>query len=84
MAYAAPRDRGLYDFSDGRDGAVLEHFGAMGIHAAKAKEWRVDPRPHHPPLCTPDRGNLYVWVCTDHVLKVPKDIAERILVLGVP
>lgn len=84
IAAATPRDRGLYDFTDGRDKAVLEYFRSLGISPAGPKEWRVDPEPNHPPLFRTDRDNLYVWICTDHVLKVPKGIAEKALVLGAP
>lgn len=84
VASRAPRDRGLYDFTDARERLVLEHFQSMGIHAASDAEWKVDPRPNHPPLFKPDKENLYIWICTDHILKVPKSAAEKILVLGLP
>lgn len=84
IAGAAPRSLGLYDFSDGRDEVVLRHFGDMGLARVSEDEWSIDPMPNHPPLFRSDRKNLYVWICTDHVLKVPKEVAERALVLGMP
>lgn len=82
IAEVAPRNLGLYDFSDGRDKLVLAYFERMGLE--RTDEWKIDPEPNHPPLFRSDRKNLYVWVCTDHVLKVPKEIAEKALVLGLP
>ena len=84
IAVAAPRSLGLYDFSDGRDEVVLNHFKRMGLNRVSSNEWQIDPEPNHPPLFRSDRKNLYVWICTDHVLKVPKEIAEKALVLGLP
>jgi hypothetical protein len=83
IAGAAPRSLGLYDFSDGRDRVVLDYFERnMGLK--RADGWKIDPEPNHPPLFRSDRKNLYVWICTDHILKVPKEVAEKALVLGLP
>lgn len=84
IALVSPKGLGLYDFANGMDERVLAHFEKMGLKKATSNEWRIEHEPHHPPLFRPDRKNLYIWICTDHVLKVPKEIAEKILVMGVP
>jgi len=74
----------LHAYTDERDRRLPGYFEGIGFCSSNASEWVYDPSYHHPPLFKASRKHLFFLICTQHVLKVEKGLAEKMLVLGVP
>lgn len=78
------RSAGLLRYMGDRDSRIPDYFEALGFNRARADEWCFDPSYNHPPLFKPGRSHLFFLVCNQVVLKVHKDKAAKMLVLGLP
>lgn len=76
--------RGVDNYMRGRDCRISAHFAPLGFVVAKPHEWVYDRSHNHPALFKPGRNHLFFLVCTQHVLKVEKELAAKMLVLGIP
>lgn len=76
--------RGLDSYTRKRDLEIPAHFESLGFTRARADEWIFDPTHNHPALFKPRGAYLFFLVCTQDVMKVDKDLASKILVLGLP
>ena len=74
----------LHDYTDKRDRKIPRYFEGLGFRRATAEEWHYDPSYNHPALFRPGRSHLYFLIPTQAVMRIHKDIATKILVLGIP
>lgn len=72
----------LIDFRFQRDRLTLEYFEKVGFR--RVYQWEMDRTPHHPRLFKASKTHLFFLVTTNHVMGVKKNVAEKILVLGLP
>lgn len=72
----------MIEFRSRRDLMILSYFEKVGFQ--RTFKWESDNTPHHPQLFKPNRTHLFFLVATNHVVKVEKVMAEKILVLGLP
>lgn len=75
---------GINNYVRERDLRLPRYFTDIGFEIADAEEWSVDLASHHPSLFRPKGKCLYFIIPTQHILKVKKDLAAKILVLGMP
>lgn len=75
---------GLRNYVRERDMRLPGYFKDIGFEIADAEEWSVDLASHHPSLFQPKGKYLYFIVPTQHILKLRKDLAAKLLVLGFP
>lgn len=76
--------RGLHEYATRRDQAIPSYFEGIGFRRAFADEWVFDPSHNHPALFKPRGGYLFFLICNQVVMKIEKDKAAKILVLGLP
>lgn len=74
----------LREYTDRRDKALPLYFEGLGFRRATAEEWHYDPSYNHPTLFKPGRSHLCFLICNQVVLKIHKDRAAKMLVLGLP
>lgn len=74
----------LGEYTGKRDRTIPLYFEGLGFKRALADEWRYDPGHNHPALFKPERSHLCFLICNQVVLKVHKDKAAKMLVLGLP
>lgn len=75
---------GLDDYMIERDRLILHHFALLGFCLAGPNEWKYERDYDHPAMFRPNRRHLLVLICTQHILRVEKELAEKILVIGLP
>lgn len=75
---------GAFRYMGERDKRIPEYFEGIGFKRATASEWCYDASYNHPALFKPGRSHLCFLICNQMVLKVHKDKAAKILVLGLP
>jgi hypothetical protein len=75
---------GLNNYVRERDLRLPGYFEEIGFELAVAEEWSVDLASNHPSLFRPKGKYLYFIIPTQHILKVKKDLAAKLLVLGLP
>lgn len=76
--------RSLEVYMDLRDAEIPEYFKGLGFIRANADEWVYDPTYNHPPLFKARGAFLFVVICNQMVMKIEKEKAEKILILGLP
>ena len=76
--------RSLDVYTDERDRRIPAYFEGLGFRRATADEWVYDPSYNHPPLFKARGAFLFVIICNQMVMKIEKEKAENILVLGMP
>lgn len=74
----------LGEYTGKRDQAIPLYFEGIGFRRAFADEWVFDPTHNHPALFKPRGGCLFFVVCNQVVMKIDKDKAAKMLVLGLP
>ena len=74
----------LHQYTDERDRKIPGYFEGLGFRRATASEWVYDPCYNHPALFKPGRSHLYVLIPTQDVMRIHKDKAAKMLVLGIP
>lgn len=74
----------LHDYTDQRDRKIPGYFEGLGFRRATAEEWHYDPSYNHPALFKPGRSHLYFLICNQAVMRIHKDKAAKMLVLGLP
>lgn len=78
------RANNLDDFQAERNRLQTEYFEKVGFKRSLSKEWKLDGTPHHPQLFLPSRTHLFFVITTHYVMKVPKCLAKKMIVLGLP
>lgn len=78
------RSVGLLRYMGERDSRIPEYFEGLGFSRARADEWCFDPTHNHPPLFKARGAFLFVLICNQVVMKIEKEKAAKILVLGLP
>lgn len=76
--------RNLREYTGKRDHALPLYFEGVGFRRATAEEWKYDPSYNHPALFKPGRSHLYFLICNQMVMRIHKDRAAKMLVLGLP
>lgn len=76
------RSVSVKDYTKKRDAIIPEYFGGLGFERVTAEEWQYDPTYSHPAQFVPKEGKLFFLVCNQMVLKIDKDLAAKLLVLG--
>lgn len=74
----------IYSYMRERDRRIPLYFEGLGFSAAKVDEWCYDPIFNHPALFKVRGAYLFFVVCTQNVMKIEKEKAEKFLVLGLP
>lgn len=76
--------RGLDAYMSERNYRIPAYFENLGFSVAAADEWVFDPSSNFPPLFKPKRKHLFFAVNSNTILKVDRELAAKILVLGLP
>jgi len=74
----------LREYTSRRDQFIPLYFEGLGFRRATAEEWHYDPSYNHPALFKPGRSHLYFLICNQAVMRIHKDKAAKMLVLGLP
>jgi hypothetical protein len=74
----------LRDYTRERDWRIPAYFEGLGFRRATAEEWHYDRSSNHPTLFKPGRSHLHFLICNQVVLRIHKDKAAKMLVLGLP
>jgi hypothetical protein len=67
-----------------RDLAVVEYFRAIGFENASPDDWCAERDRKGLYMKSLGRSFLCFVVTPDHVMKAPRSVLEKILVLGLP